>query len=119
MSRKPSKYPNDVRIGGKIMISEPGVYKSPRSSTNMVEGTVVFIDTKGRYATVEYFAQNQRVALRTSVQVRPVMRTNRRGEVYKSHEIVNKERSSKIGGPLNSSVPTPFGQDMVNAAARR
>ena len=108
-----------VQIGTMIKIPAPNVIRRRGESAQTISAKVVHINNRGNYATVSYCLPTQKQPLTTTVQLRPVVRTNKRGNPFRTYVLAGTTRSAKIGGPLNASMPTPFGQNMVSAAARR
>lgn len=106
-----------VKVRDTITIQVPNVcYRYGYVSARTVEAQVIHLDHKGNYAVVEYCVPGQKTPLTTTISLRPIVRYDSNGHKQLSLARRGNGRSSKIGGPLNSSCPTPFGQDMTSHA---
>ncbi len=103
-----------IQVGSKVKIPAPYTVRGRGVSAQNLEATVTHIYERGSYATVKYAN-----GITTSIKLRPVTRTNKNGKSFRAWMLVAGERTGKIGGNLTVHMPTPFGQDMVSAAARR
>lgn len=110
--------PEGIRVGATVKIPAPSDFRKGHAA-RFVQATIEYINHRGNYATVRYRVPGQKTTLTTSISLCPVTRIGADGKKHCSLAMRGTGRSTKIGGPMSSSMPTPFGLDVVSASAGR